>query len=389
MVANACDDDTARIVSEHAAGDPDLRLIDVAERLGKGGAVRLGFHAARGDLIAFIDADGATPPHELERLISESGGADCIIASRWSRGARVVVRQPPLRRFLGRAFNVIVRLIFGMRYADTQCGAKVFRREAIEEIIEDVETADFAFDVDLLYQLRRRGRSVREVPTLWCDKAGSTVDAIASAPKMLASIVRLRLAHSPCSNIIPLFDRLFGNRAIKSRRRVKVLVVANDAHGDPRGTALCAQLRAVLDAYHGDLREVTWWSPPSSALAGIEYLRRHRSTYDCVVEIAPNGRRLFIPFFTSRPVLVVAPRGLRPRWPYAHTEHLADVSDESSFELAVRRAMARSDAYFLQERDGTWSFEPRRERAHRSLADQEARSASALPTRPTRLLGSQ
>ena len=388
VVSNACSDETAAVVAEHAAADPGLRLIDVAERLGKGGAVRLGFHAARGDVVAFVDADGATPPAELERLISELGSADCVIASRWIRGARVLIHQPPLRRFLGRAFNVIVRLMFGMRYADTQCGAKVFKRAALEEIIEDVETADFAFDVDLLYQLHRRGRIVREAPSLWCDRAGSTINTIVTAPKMLASIVRLRLTHSPCRYAIPIFDRLFGNRAIKCRRRVRVLVVANDRSSDGSLGAISTELRAVVDAYRGDRREVTWWAPTSSTIAGIEYLRRHRSTYDCVVEVAPNGRRWFMPLFTSRPILVVAPHAPKLRWPYAHVEHIDGVPDQAALELAVRRAMARSDAYFLLEADGTWTFEPKRAEPSRPSAAANRTPVPAI-SRSTTAFGSQ
>ena len=190
VVANACTDSTADIVGSMAAGDPGLRLIDLAARLGKGGAVRLGFQEAKGDIVAFVDADGATPPNELRRLIAQVGDADCVIASRWAAGATVLVRQTPLRRFLGRGFNLIVRLLFGLRFTDTQCGAKIFKRAAIEQIIEDVETADFAFDVDLLFELQRRGRVIREVPTVWRDRAGSKVNVIATAPKMLASIIR-------------------------------------------------------------------------------------------------------------------------------------------------------------------------------------------------------
>lgn len=360
VVANACADDTASIVAEQATHDSDLRLIDVGERLGKGGAVRLGFHVARGDVVAFVDADGSTPPEELERLHSHLGGSDCIIASRWVRGARVLVPQTPLRRMLGRAFNLMVRALFGMTYADTQCGAKIFKRSALEEIIEDVETADFAFDVDLLYQLSRRGRVVREVPTVWLDRAGSTVNAIATGPKMLASILRLRLSHSPCRYIIPLFDSVFGNRAIKCRRRVRLLVLAGDISRADRA-ATTSKLQAVLKAYCGDRREVTWWAPSRKTLVAIEYLRHYRTRYDCIVEVATNGRRFFTPFFTLKPIIMVAPRPLGARWPYAHVEHLEDIADELEFELAVRRALARSNAYFLQEADGTWTFQPRRE----------------------------
>ncbi len=359
VVANACTDDTAEIVRRFAAHDSSLRLIDIESRLGKGGAVRLGFHAARGDVIAFIDADGATPAEELRRLVSELRDSDCVIASRWATGARVLVRQPPLRRFLGRAFNVIVRAMFGLRLADTQCGAKIFRRAALEEIIEDVETADFAFDVDLLYQLQRRGRSIRESPTVWRDREGSTVDVLTTGPRMLASIARLRLSHSPCRYVIPFFDHLFGIRAIKSRRRIRFLVV-----GDERkrvlGDDIIGKFKTLLETYKSEYREVVWWTPKTRRAAAIEYLRVHRSKFDCIIEIASNGDRYWTPLFTFKPIIIISPTRQPPRWPYAAVEHLDSVpNDSQGIECAVLRALTRRDAYFLQETDGSWTFQPR------------------------------
>lgn len=385
VVANACTDGTARLVADLAAADSNLRLINLTAKLGKGGSVRLGFQVARGSIVAFADADGATPPEELRRLVDQLGDADCVVASRWSDGAKVLVGQPPLRRLLGRGFNLIVRMLFGLKLADTQCGAKIFRRAAIEEIMEDVETADFAFDVDLLFQLQRRGRTIREVPTVWRDRVGSTVNVVVAAPKMLASIVRLRLFHSPCRYFIPFFDRFFGIRAIKCRRLLRILVVSRaraDAL-DPESTE--GRFHLLLQRYRNDRRAVEWWTPDGRQAIAIEYLRRYRSTFDCVVEVSPNGHNFWTPFYSLKPILMLAPRRSRLRWPYGDAELLARVPDNPlALEEAIRQAMTRRDAYFIQEDDGSWTFHPRRSQPRPAVADPARPTSTTVTLSPTR-----
>jgi hypothetical protein len=385
VVANACDDGTARVVTGLAALDPNLRLIDLTARVGKGGSVRLGFQVATGDILAFVDADGATAPEELRRLVSELGDADCVVASRWSTGAKVLVRQPPLRRLLGRGFNFIVRALFGLPFADTQCGAKIFRRAAIEEIIEEVETADFAFDVEVLFQLHSRGRVIREVPTVWRDCAGSTVNVIVAAPRMLASIVRLRLFHSPARYLIPFFDKLFGIRAIKCRRLLRILVVSKAAAGVLDPESVEGRFHTLLAAYRNDRRTVEWWTPAGRRSVAMEYFRRHRSRFDCVVEVAPNGSRFWTPFYSLKPIVMFSPHRSRLRWPYAEAELLTRVPDDAeALEEAIRRAITRRDAYFIQEDDGSWTFHPHRPLAW-SAASSPAISAASTAVAPATL----
>lgn len=361
VVANACTDGTACVVSEIAKTDPLLRLVSVNARLGKGGSVRLGFQLAHGEVVAFADADGATPARELRRLVAKLDGADCVVASRWSPGASILRAQSPLRRFLGRGFNFIVRLLFGLHLADTQCGAKVFRRAAIEEIMEDVETADFAFDVDLLFQLQRRKKRIREVPTVWRNQEGSTVDVMVAAPRMLASIVRLRLNHSPARYAIPFFDRLFGISAIKCRRLLHILIISGGGPQKLKTGTLEARFHELVSGFGSDRRRIEWWSPAPGRSVAMEYLRRHRSRFDCVVEVSPNGARFWTPFYSLKPVLMLAPHRDALAWPYADAELLRSVpEDAAALDAAILRAITRRDAYFLLEADGSWSFHPRR-----------------------------
>jgi hypothetical protein len=90
----------------------------------------------------------------------------------------------------------MVRALFRLPYSDTQCGAKVFRREAAEAVSEDLELTDWAFDVNLLYNARLRDLDVKEVGIRWEDTDGSKLKMRSVVPKMFLSVIRLRILHS-------------------------------------------------------------------------------------------------------------------------------------------------------------------------------------------------
>jgi hypothetical protein len=101
------------------------------------------------------------------------------------------------RQFASRVFHTIVQGFFWMNIRDTQCGAKVMRHEAVEAIHGQLTVADMAFDINLLYALKRSGFKVREVPTEWTDQIGSKVQMGRTSLVMLLSVIRLRLYYSP------------------------------------------------------------------------------------------------------------------------------------------------------------------------------------------------
>jgi hypothetical protein len=96
-----------------------------------------------------------------------------------------------------RLFHAFVQFLFRMNIKDTQCGAKVMRREAVETIHSALRIADVAFDINLLYSIKRSGFSVLEVPTEWTDKLGSKIKLNKGALGIVLSVVRLRLFYSP------------------------------------------------------------------------------------------------------------------------------------------------------------------------------------------------
>jgi len=201
VVLNGCRDNTLGVVQEVSREYPFIRHLNFQAAIGKGGALIEGLKLApAADLVGYVDADGATSPeafHKLAKLCT--GDVDAVIGSRWLPGSVLHQSQTWVRRRFSRAFHLIVQLLFWMNLEDTQCPAKVMRRQAIERVHPQLRIADLAFDVNLLYVLKREGFKLIEVPTEWTDQVGSKVtqSLLRSSLVMFLSVVRLRLVYSP------------------------------------------------------------------------------------------------------------------------------------------------------------------------------------------------
>ena len=190
VALDSCTDSTARIVGHHAAQDPRVRMIEYP-KLGKGGVIAETLLGSDADLVGFVDADCATPPRELIRLAEAARYNDCAIASRRHPAAVLPARRPLARRVTSAGFAFGVRRLMGLPYSDTQCGAKVLRREVVASVLPRLAARDLLFDVDLLAAANELGFRVVEVPTVWIDQDGSRVNAVGDSRRMGASLVKL------------------------------------------------------------------------------------------------------------------------------------------------------------------------------------------------------
>jgi len=209
VVMNGCTDRTLEVVKEFELKYPIIRHLDF-KSAGKGFAINMGFRSAKGDYIGFSDADGSTSAEEFSKLISHliNIKEDGIIASRWLKTSQVFPKQPILRRIASRCFNFIVKSMFGLWFSDTQAGAKLFKREAIIKILSSLNTTQWSFDIDLLYQMKREKFKIIEFPITWRDAEGSKVNIIKTSIKMFVSIVRLRLWYSPFRFVVKIYNHL-------------------------------------------------------------------------------------------------------------------------------------------------------------------------------------
>jgi glycosyltransferase involved in cell wall biosynthesis len=206
VVLNGCRDNTLGVVRAVAAEFPVVSWVVHDDPIGKGGALIEGLKLAPlADLIGYVDADGATEPPAFLDLVRHAKEADCVIGSRWLPGAVLHQMQSWKRRFLSRSFHAIVQLLFRMNIHDTQCSAKVMRREVVEKIHSSLCITDMAFDINLLYLIKRNGFTILEVPTVWTDKTGSKVNLPRDPMVMLLSAIRIRWIYSPFRGLRPLF----------------------------------------------------------------------------------------------------------------------------------------------------------------------------------------
>lgn len=194
VVDDGSADETSQIVIALSSTYPQLRLVTLAQNMGKGHAVKVGILSAKGKLILFCDADGATPISELARLekaICE--GADIAIGSRAKPSGEVEVIAKLHRLLIGRVFNFLANLILGLGKFDTQCGFKLFRHEAAKEVFTRQEENGFIFDVEILFLARKLKLRVAEIAVNWADRPGSKVRLFSDPWRMFLGMLRIRI----------------------------------------------------------------------------------------------------------------------------------------------------------------------------------------------------
>jgi dolichyl-phosphate beta-glucosyltransferase len=179
-----------------APGRPSLRLL-AEPHGGKGSAVRAGMLAADEDLLVFADADMATPPGQLPRLVVALESADVALGSRIQPdGSDMRASQPRFRRMIGRVFRLAAQVWVTGRVRDTQCGFKGFRRSAAHDLFARLRVTSIVFDVDLIFVARRRGYRIAIVPIVWADRRGSRMQARPGlALRVALDLVRIRFLH--------------------------------------------------------------------------------------------------------------------------------------------------------------------------------------------------
>jgi len=193
VVDDGSRDDTAEIVREYGQAHPQVVLVQNPGNRGKGFSVRNGMLHARGDICLFSDADLSSPISEAQRLFDAiAEGADIAIGSRWLRSEFQTERQPLYRQAFGRIFNLLLRLILGLNFADTQCGFKAFRRAAAQRIFPLQRIERWGFDPEILFLARRMGFTVKEVPVVWAHSEGTRLRPFRDGLRMFTEVLRIR-----------------------------------------------------------------------------------------------------------------------------------------------------------------------------------------------------
>jgi dolichyl-phosphate beta-glucosyltransferase len=143
---------------------------------GKGASVRRGMLEARGAYRIFMDADNSTGIDQIAGFWPwVDQGYDVVIGSRRKLGARIEAHQPWYKELAGRLGNFVIRCLVAPGIKDTQAGFKMFTSRAAEAIFRRQTIDRWGHDIELLAIAGQLGYSVREVPIVWINAAGSKV----------------------------------------------------------------------------------------------------------------------------------------------------------------------------------------------------------------------
>lgn len=208
LVDDGSSDDTAAIAERLLEGldFASAKVIRLPTNVGKGGAVKAGVEAATGAAIAFADADLSAPPDAIVACFEhiEMGLADIVITTRVHPDAVITELPPASRRYGGKIYNTLLRLLRLTDLADTQCGLKAFTAEAARDLFADLRIQGFAFDVEVLQRAGRRGLTVLELPIEWHHVEASRVRPLRDGVRMAFDAVLIRLhASAPAPAVAP------------------------------------------------------------------------------------------------------------------------------------------------------------------------------------------
>jgi glycosyltransferase involved in cell wall biosynthesis len=204
VVINGTIDKTEEVVKSFQKKNKKISYLNF-KMGGKGFAIIEGFKDSlkrKNNLIGYVDADMATPPKSFYDLVLEINNFDGSIASRYVAGSEVYPKISFRRTLVSRVFNLLVRTLFYIRYKDTQCGAKLFTRNAIERVLPLLGMTGWAFDIELLYLLKKNNLKAKEVKTIWREIEGTHINILKSTIQMIFAVIQLRIVNSKLQGLL-------------------------------------------------------------------------------------------------------------------------------------------------------------------------------------------
>jgi len=197
VVDDGSTDQTAEVVLNFKKSFPSLVLIRLERNHGKGFAVKQGLLSARGRIALFMDADGSTPADEIEKNLKFlSEGYDIVVGSRVLHNHTSQVKALLYRKSMGAIFNFFVHTFLIKDIKDTQCGFKMFRREIVRPLWENIRLPGFGFDLEVLFLAQKMNYKTKEVAVNWTHVEHSKVHLVKDSLGMLANIFQIRRWYS-------------------------------------------------------------------------------------------------------------------------------------------------------------------------------------------------
>ena len=157
VVNDGSSDGTQKIVEELKSTNSKIVLVNHAQNMGYGSALRSGFDKASCEYIFFMDSDGQFDINDLDRLLPLVSAKDVVIGYREDRADSFI------RSLNAWLYGLYIYLTFGLKVRDMDCAFKVFSKKAYQDI-RPIKSGGALYSVEFLIKLKRNGLTLKEVP---------------------------------------------------------------------------------------------------------------------------------------------------------------------------------------------------------------------------------
>lgn len=168
----------------------NLKIISYTPNKGKANAVKTGVSAVKGSHLLFMDADGATAPEEISKMLPGLEKYDVVVGSRNLKASQA--KKSFSRTILSFGFNNYVNILFGTRFSDYLCGFKGFRTDVAKKLFSNLKSERWIFDVELFHRIKKHRLSHQEIPIKWTHQDDSNMRPIVDTIKIFFQILFLR-----------------------------------------------------------------------------------------------------------------------------------------------------------------------------------------------------
>jgi len=199
MVDDGSTDGTLHELKKFSSLGLQVEVVALPRNLGKSHAVREGILRAveihpDTEWVGYWDADLSTPFEEVDAMLRYVAATPGVFGAVWcSRVMRAgsEIDRAFHRHLFGRLFATAAGMLLGVKAYDTQCGAKLFRREIVDEAFGEPFLSRWIFDVEIY--LRLGHDRILEYPMrTWRDVPGSKVKIVRESGRVLSDLLKLR-----------------------------------------------------------------------------------------------------------------------------------------------------------------------------------------------------
>ena len=214
VVNGASTDNTEKIVNKYSAKNNNIKLLNLKSNYGKGGNIKEGVLKTKGSKIIFSDADGATPPSQISKLLYYlDKGYDIVAGTRYTPDSYIEIPQGFYRKNVGKIYRKICKYTGTGEISDITCGFKGFSKQAGLKLFKLLKINDFGFDAEILFLAKKFDMKIKEVPIKWINKEESKLRNFKDPMLMLAGLGLMNLYY--------IFDRYNLKSYIPNKEQIK------------------------------------------------------------------------------------------------------------------------------------------------------------------------